>query len=334
LNIAPIVKLVRAYDATEWEIFIGEWQKGLAGYAEIKRLGGPGDMGRDVIGLCSAEACEGIWDNYQCKHYETALSTPKACEDAGKIIFHAFNKAFRPPRRYRFVAPRGPETELRELLLNPSRFREEVVATWDKRVAKRVVAGETHLLAGELKTFVLDYDFTSFGYSTLDEILDAHRRTAYWASRFGGLLAPAPKGNVPVQVHLKELGYVGKLLRVYAEEEGVEIASVAALNAHPDWNADLQKQRVRFYDAEAFVAHYRDQTDPGTVEDFAEQILDAIEPALSEDATSRERLAAALSAAASSSPANVLAPQAKVRVKQGVCHQLANDDRVNWTLAK
>ena len=80
--LAPIVKLVRAYDAVEWEIFISEWQKGLQGYHAVKRIGGAGDMGRDVVGLCSPDACQGVWDNYQCKHYEKALGVPRACEDA------------------------------------------------------------------------------------------------------------------------------------------------------------------------------------------------------------------------------------------------------------
>ena len=85
----------------------------------MKRLGGPGDHGRDVICLYSEDGCAGIWDNYQCKNYEGTLHTPAACEDAGKIIFHAFRKVFMPPRRYMFVAPRGPSTDLRDKLLNP-----------------------------------------------------------------------------------------------------------------------------------------------------------------------------------------------------------------------
>jgi hypothetical protein len=145
LFLAPIVKAVRAYDATEWEIFISEWQKGLQGYAAVKRLGGAGDQGRDVIGLCGPEACQGVWDNYQCKHYEGPLSTPKACEDAGKIIFHSFRKEFVPPRYCTFVAPRGPSTELRDFLLNPDKFKREVLATWDVRVAGRVVSRSASL---------------------------------------------------------------------------------------------------------------------------------------------------------------------------------------------
>ncbi|MDO9361015.1 MAG: hypothetical protein Q7T70_18750 [Polaromonas sp.] len=331
MNLAPIVKLVRAYDSTEWEIFISEWQKGLENYLSVKRLGGAGDHGRDVIGLLSNQGCQGIWDNYQCKHYEVPLATPKACEDAGKIIFHAFCGEFLPPRKCCFVAPRGPSTELRDMLLNPDKFKKEVISTWDVRVAGRVVASQKHLLLGKLADYVASYDFSSFGYATIDEVLDGHRRTAYWASRFGGQLPPAPVGLPPTEIADIESSYVGKLLDVYSEMTGVTIKSTANLAPHVPLVADLQKQRERFYDAEAFMAHYRDQTEPGTIEDFADQIFDAIEPAVSCGATGQERLASAMTTAAQTSPANVLTPGAKVRVKQGVCHQIANvGDRLTW----
>jgi hypothetical protein len=322
--------MVRAYDATEWEVFIREWQKGLQGYAEVKRLGGAGDHGRDVIGLVSSLGCEGVWDNFQCKHYETPLTAPKAVEDAGKIIYHASQGVFLPPRKCKFVAPRGPTTELRDLLLYPTKFRDEVIATWDKRVAKKIEAGEDHALVGSLAAYVSSYDFSTFGYSTLDEILDDHRKTAYWASRFGGALPPAPAGVTPAGISSQELVYVGKLYSVYEEASGKSVADVADLIGHPELQEDLQRQRIRFYDAEAFVAHYRDQTEPGTVEDFAEQIYDAIEPALNAPATAQGRLTAVMTAAGQASPANLLSPQGKIRVKQGVCHQLANGPRVGW----
>lgn len=330
VNLAPIVKRVRAYDATEWEIFISEWQKGLQGYAEVKRLGGAGDHGRDVIGLCGPQACQGDWDNFQCKHYEVPLSVPKACEDAGKIIFHAFKGEFKPPRRCKFVAPRGPSTELRDMLLNPDKFKSEVLKTWSTRVAGRVVAGEKHLLEGNLAAFVDAYDFASFGYSTLDEILDDHRRTAYWASRFGGELPPAPAGVTPAAVGAGETVYVGRLLEVYSEVTGKQISALKDLDGHSNWKQDLQNQRVRYYDAEAFMAHYRDQTEPGTIEDFAEQIFDAIEPSIAMKTAGNDRLTTALTMAAQAAPASVLAPRAKIRVKQGVCHQLANENRLRW----
>lgn len=331
MNIAPIVKLVRAYEATEWEIFISEWQKGLTQYAAVKRLGGAGDHGRDVIGLAGPQACAGVWDNYQCKHYEVPLKTSKACEDAGKIIFHAFRGVFSPPRRCSFVAPRGPTMELRDLLLNPDKFKNEVVSTWDTRVAGRIVAGEKHVLVGKLADFVKAYDFTSFAYDNLDEILDGHRKTAYWASRFGGYLPAAPKGTTPSGIAQVESIYVGKLFAVYSEMSGQSILSVDDLAAHAPSAEDLQRQRVRFYEAEAFMAHYRDQTEPGTVEDFAEQIYDSIEPSLRVASSAQDRLVATLNSAAYAQPAHVLTSGARVLVRQGVCHQLANaGDRVTW----
>lgn len=331
MNLAPIVKLLRAYDATEWEVFISEWQKGLNQYIGVKRLGGAGDHGRDVIGLVGPEGCAGIWDNYQCKHYEGLLGTPTACEDAGKIIYHASRGVFTPPRRCSFVAPRGPTTALRDLLLNPERFKSEVIGTWDTRVAGRIVAGEKHLLAGKLADYVDAYDFTSFTCDNLDEILDGHRKTAYWASRFGGHLPAPPKGTTPSAIAQAESVYINKLFAVYSETTGQMITNVGDLAAHLVSAEDLQRQRIRFYDAEAFMAHYRDQTEPGTVEDFAEQIYDSIEPILSAASSTQDRLTSTMTAAAQAQPAHVLASGARVRVKQGVCHQLANSgNRVTW----
>jgi hypothetical protein len=114
------------------------------------------------------------------------------------------------------------------------------------------------------------------------------------------------------------------------EEIGSQISSPDDLNGHSEWEQDLQKQRVRFYDAESFNAHFRDQTEPGTIEDFAEQIFDAIEPSLVASDSALTRLTTAVGLAAVIVPASVLAPQAKTRVKQGVCHQLANRNRITW----
>jgi hypothetical protein len=224
--LAPIVKQIRGYDAAEWELFTIEWQQGLKGYKEVKRLGAAGDHGRDVIGLCSAKGCEGVWDNYQCKNYQGLLQPFHASRAAGKIIFHAFGKIFKAPRRCYFVAPKGPTTALSDMLLNPSRFRDEVIDNWNVRVAGDVIENETHLPTGDLARYVEQYDFTSFGYITIEEMLEAHRKTAFWAERFGGLLPPPATGNAPDDMMPHETVYVGKLLDVYSESSGASIAAL------------------------------------------------------------------------------------------------------------
>jgi hypothetical protein len=259
-----------------------------------------------VIGLCSAHGCEGIWDNYQCKNYEGLLQPSHATLAAGKIIFHAFRKIFKAPRRRIFVAPKGPTTALRDMLLNPSRFRDEVIDHWDVRVAAHVVEKENHTLTGDLAAYVEQYDFSSFGYFTIEEMLEAHRRTAFWAERFGGMLPKLSPGIAPDDMMPHETVYVGKLLEVYAETAGAPIADVSDLDGHAERKDDLQKQRVRFFDAEAFIAAYRDQTEPGTTEDFADQIADAIEPSLMVKGTGLDRLTNALTIAAVTTPASAL----------------------------
>jgi hypothetical protein len=330
--LAPIVKIIRSYDATEWEIFIGEWQKGLTKYAEVKRLGGAGDHGRDVVGLVTTQGCEGVWDNYQCKHYEKPLDFATGIIDIGKIIFHSYGKKFSPPRRMIFVAPRGVGTKFRDFLLNPTKLRSEVLSNWDMRIAKLVAENEVHQLKGGLLDWATGYDFTSFGYATIDEVLDDHRKTAYWASRFGGMLPAPPKGVTPATISEHETSYISKLIKVYEKSTGQQIGNVASLlKSFPQEADDLWNQRVRFYDAEAFSAHFRDQTEPGTVEDFADQIHDAVAPGLKLGISGAERLNTALTTATMTKTISVLEPQARPRVKQGVCHQLANGNKLDWS---
>ena len=64
-NIAPIDK-VHIMDEDSFEQFTLEWLYGCKKekYLSIKRIGGAGDKGRDIVGYYS----DGTVDYYQCKH--------------------------------------------------------------------------------------------------------------------------------------------------------------------------------------------------------------------------------------------------------------------------
>ena len=66
------------------------------------------------------------------------------------------------------------------------------------------------------------------------------------------------------------------------------------------------------------------------IQRVAQVMLLGFDPALAITRSAHGRLSTALLVAGQSAPASVLAAQAKIRVKQGVCHQLANADRVTW----
>src|SRR5258708_5294332 len=108
------MKVIRTYSAEEWEEFIAEWTEGFdSGYFQVTRLGGAGDMGRDVIGYPDDPTTPNApWDNYQCKHYDHPLYPTDVYCELGKLCVYTFQGKITLPRRYRFVAPQGVGTSL------------------------------------------------------------------------------------------------------------------------------------------------------------------------------------------------------------------------------
>jgi hypothetical protein len=334
--IATIIKTIRAYPEAEWETFIREWMKGLSGkYLQVTRLGGPNDMGRDVVGFTDKNKYDGVWDNCQCKHYAKPIPADVALVDIAKIIFHSCSGEFKPPRRSDFFGPLGVSTPLELLLGSPEKLRAFTVDKWEAICAKKITTTATIHLEGKLKQYVTNFDFSCFGWKSIDEVLDDHRKTAFWAQRFGGLLPPPPSGSVPQKLLAIESRYVRHILDAYEEREGKQFADHSGLAPHAELVSDLHLHRERFFDAEAFAHTYRDQTEPGTVENFQDEIHDSVRPVLLKaHKDGFERLAESMQQAGVTQPASILAPQAKVRVKQGVCHQLANNDRLRWKTKK
>jgi hypothetical protein len=75
-TLAAAIKAIRLYTSTEWELFVEEWLRGLRKrYSDVKRLGGSGDLGRDVIAFTDDKKLEGIWDH--CRPVKQAVSADK-----------------------------------------------------------------------------------------------------------------------------------------------------------------------------------------------------------------------------------------------------------------
>jgi hypothetical protein len=332
-KLAAIVKAIGAYDATEWEIFTREWMVGLGQeYDDVKRFGGSGDMGRDVVGFKDNSKFEGEWHNIQCKHYSGTIPPGKGVIDIGKIIYYSYLGEFKPPTKSEFVAPKGPSTGLMKLLDNPTKLRAHVLKNWDEVCSKKITETvEAIPLEGKFKEYVEKFDFKIFGWKSLDQLLDKHRKTGYWAQRFGGILPPAPPGVVPGTLAPKEDRYVRHILDAYGERLQKSLTDHSELEDHAPLQADFNLHRERFFDAEAFTHEYRDQTETGTVEKFTKEIYHSVQPVMMmshQDGV--ERLSDVMIRAGAITPASILAPQASAGVKQGVCHQLANEDKLYW----
>ena len=102
----PPIERIKLFSLDQWEEFLLEWIDSLREkYSAVERCGSSGDMGWDVIATYKEDAT--FWDNYQCKHYDKALTPSRVWIEFGKLVFHIFIGEYTYPWKYYFVAPQG-----------------------------------------------------------------------------------------------------------------------------------------------------------------------------------------------------------------------------------
>lgn len=338
----PPVSLLQIMSADDWEAFTEEWlnyHKQQGSYASIRRYAGPGDLGLDVVAFTAAEGFAAPWDSYQCKHYDHPLYVGDILGEIAKVIYHSFqrtppfNQACRVPRRHVFVAPRGAGITVGRLLKDPNRLKAEVRAKWDSHCVPKLGKGIAAPLEGNLLTYFDSFDFSIFDERTGAELIEEHSKTIFHAPRFGGGLPPRdPAEPPPQEPNAAESPYLKKLFDAYGDHVGVENFVADSLKTYPNLKPHYDRQRVLFYNAESLRNFARDRTPPQTFaslqEDIYHGVIDVCERA-HEDALARLR-AAVIAAGQTDVSGNGLNSVTGVRDKQGICHQLANDDRLTW----
>jgi hypothetical protein len=338
----PPVRLLQVMSSDEWEGFTEEWlsfHKTNGTYQSIKRFSGPGDLGLDVIAFTSAECFAKPWDSYQCKHYDHALTPTDVYGEIGKIIYHSFrrtppfNQICSVPRRHVFIAPFGVGITLGRLLRDPDRLMEEVRAKWESHCIPAIGAAIDGPLKGELLTYFNAFNFSIFDDRTAVELVEEHTQTVFHAPRFGGGLPPREEPDAPpVEPTEAESLYLRKLLDAYGEHLGKPVAAREELVPHPNLEGHYKRQRVLFYSAESLRNFARDRTPPRTFDSLQEDVYNGvIDICEASHSDAFERLRKTVTAAGQLNVSgNALVGVTKVADKQGICHQLANDDRLTW----
>ncbi|MGA8366347.1 MAG: ABC-three component system protein [Candidatus Acidiferrales bacterium] len=324
------------YSADEWELFVQEWAhfclRNL--YAQVQRFSGAGDRGIDIAGFRDAPRLQGAWDNYQCKHYARGLYPSDAWPEVGKILWYSFKGEYKAPRRYFFVAPRGAGTSLANLLANPAKLKEGLIKNWDTQVARKITETERVALEGPFLAYVSAFDFSIFEAKTALQLIEDHRACPYHAVRFGVGLPPRPAAaRPPEQLASTESRYVAQLLAAYADHKKTAVSDVQSLRSWPNLNEHFGRQREAFYHAESLRVFARDTVPAGTFESLQDDIhsgvIDVCE-ASHPDGFVRVR-SVTKAARELQLTSNALLSCAKPKDRDGVCHQLANEDRLQWT---
>lgn len=328
----PPVERIRLYSSAEWEAFVQEWVNSLnTQYTLVEKCAGSGDMGRDVIAM--ARDSEDLWDNYQCKHYNHPLMPTDIWSELGKLVYYTAIGEYTYPRRYFFVGPQGAGTTLSRLLHKPDNLRAGLIDAWEKHVRTKITVTAAIELNAPLREYLDRLDFSIFEAIPPLRIVDGHNKTRWHVARFGGGLPSRPEAPLPPpQVAPTETNYVRQLFDAYQEHLESPVGSESDLGHHPMIKEHFGDARREFYSAESLRAFSRDTLPPGEFD----RLQDDVESGIRDDvrashADGYERvLAVVKTARVLQLNGHALIGRITVRDRGGICHQLANDDRVRW----
>lgn len=330
----PKTKRIELFSPDEWEEFTEEWATSLEdSYHKIRRFGGAGDQGLDVVGFITDSTFDGGWDNYQCKHSDHPLRPGDIWVEIGKLIYYSFIGEYPTPRKYYFVAPKGIGTLLGKLLSNPEELKEKTKKNWPKDIQNKISTRFTAKLEVELLEHFEKFDFTIFDSVSLSELVIGHEKTTFHVVRFGGGLGVRPEPEIPPEeTTTTESRYVQQLLTAYGDCEGDNVTELAWLDDKPKYKRDFKRQRERFYHAESLRNFSRDNVPEGTYEklqdDIYQGVVDICE-STHDDGFKRmtETVSQAARLSIDSSPLHSVT---RIADKQGICHQFADEDRLKW----
>ena len=330
----PPQQQILLYSADDWEAFIEEWvyyQK--TKYNKVVRFAGANDMGVDVAAFTDEKGLEGGWDNYQCKHYKDPLTPKTGIAEIGKIIWHVYMKHITCPGKYYFLAPKDCGMALKKLLLNRLDLKAKLIEKWDDWCSKSITSKEIISLKGDFETFVNSFDFEIFTFKTALEAIDEHRNTPYFAGRFGGGLPDRPGASKPPEEpDSSESRYLQQLFEAYGDHKNAKVKELKNLNPWPELEEHFHRQREFFYHAESLRNFARDTVPPGIYDELKDEVYAGVadlESSPHPDAYARLNT---VTQAAAQLPlsANGLITVVKIQDKRGICHQLANEDRLHW----
>ena len=324
--------LIRALPPDRLEDFVNDWlAQRYKDYYSHELWRGTGDMGRDVTGYVTDKRMEGPWDNFQCKQLSKALSESATFVELGKIFMHSADGAYSLPRSYIFVAPRGVARAVQQFIAHPERFRKAFLDRWDTDIAKRLVDNQTISLTSEIEAKIIAFDFTRIYWLDAARLAEDPACKPVLVKWFGDDPGPSPRGIVPAKIQADESTYISQLLKLYEEKgPGVFPDAVSALSS-PEFGQHLRDQRTRYFDSVAFDRFYRDSTPEDYLAAFKDDIYHGVVETHGDDyVTGLARLNKVMQQAAILQPSGILGKHAGTKVKQGTCHQFANEGRLPW----
>lgn len=330
----PAIDKLKIVSSDEYEDIVREW---IAGYCQkkyigVRRVGGANDKGRDVVAFINNV---NDYDNYQCKHYDHPLTPSDIWKELGKLCYYTFDGSYQLPQNYFFVAPQGIGPKLSDYLQNPTEFKAELIKEWDSKCKNGLSDKVEVELSTALITHINSIDFSIFKSIDPQEFIEQHKQTNYYAARFGGGLK---RRNKPTIKSINEtemnLRYIEQLFEAYSDHLKVSILTISELSSNKELFDHFNRQRECFYWAEALNEFSRDSlpTENNCFEELKDEIFYGVI-----DVSNQKHLSGyenvkktTATAIALSIQSNALLSVSKTQDKVGICHHLANENKLIW----
>lgn len=333
----PPIKRIRIFESDEWEEFTKECLDVIKKEAQafsVKQYAGAGDKGIDVALFYDEHLLDGRWECYQCKHFNHPLRFSEICVEFGKVLYYTFVKEYSVPEAYFFVSPYGCGTELATMLSrNTQNLKKKVLDSWDKYCKENITSTKEIPLDAPLKAYIEQFDFRIFQEKSPSEMIELHSKSKYHILKFGTGLPVRPENKLPPkEIESNEVKYINKLLEAYREHLGNNLLSLDEVKSHSYINKHLNNSREEFFSAESLYNFSRDIFPDDTFENLKEEIYHYIENTIYGNYGDGFEKVKKVIEKAHDTPVTFspLGECVRVRDKAGICHQLANEDKIDW----
>lgn len=338
-------------------------------YHEIAGPGGSGDYSVDVAAFRDERKFSGKWEAYQGKRYSAPLGFSTVFGEIVKLV-DGHREGIFPnlPAKYVFVSPQGSGPTLQNSMNKPGGLKKEFKAKMKKVIdgldyksgdepstavsegasnkkpkpRSKTIAGKTYTKrqlkeikkrAKKIKVF----ENVSFESKDLTYILGAEASVRYYISKHQEAIpARDPGKEIPddlrKEIEADDRPYVQKLVAVFSELDG-SCKDVASIKDNPQYGEEFSDQREYFYAAEYLRLHVRESVPEETYERFKDDVCEGVKYTMNlARENGRDRLLAVQEKAIDLNlhAHSLITSKADYKERKGVCHQLADDDKLTW----
>lgn len=198
---------------------------------------------------------------------------------------------------------------------------------------KKITAKQSIPLTADLEKIIKEFDFTNITGIDIAKMLTLDGIDFVLADTFGDDPGESPDGEVPVNISTEESEYIRQLVAVYSEHENTTFSNASEILNHPLHKLGLNLHRRRYYDADAFRRHFRDNLKPDHLDRFNDEILAGVYDVYC-SSDGMQRIAKVMTQASVIDITGIFGrhKRASIQVRQGTCHHFANEGTLPWKI--